>query len=529
MNPESELLTRRANKHRRGQILPMVAVSLLVMIGFTGLVIDVGQLYVAQRGLQASTNAAALAGGQCGPACTSQADINAATTYSSLTGDDNAQTYLPNATMVSGYPQVNCSATLEAAPFNIPCIPIASNGANANEVVVQQQVTVPLTFMGLFGFSSLKLYATATAAMRGSSAGPFNVAIIVDTTGSMNNTDSGSDGCNNETRITCALAGVRTLLTGLSPCSVSGCGTQSGGQSQYPLDSVALYTFPSLLASSVAGNDTGSGCSTSHTKATLEDYTQTLPTGVNAWTYQVVGFSSDYRLSDAATTLNPASALVQAVGTTTSNNCLTAIGGKGTFYAGVIAQAQSDLITQQSNVPHSQNVMIILSDGDANAACNSATVNGNVATCASGSDFTGNLTANGSYMSYFFMCQQAVKEAQVAAKAGTRIFTVAYGAEALGCASDNTQCTGNNTADCVPLVPVKKTPNTNYTPCYTMKNMALTALTAQFSPAQFFSDYKAAGSDSTCISAAQSATNLNTIFQEIAAELTVARLVPNGT
>ena len=44
----------------------------------------------------------------------------------------------------------------------------------------------------------------------------------------------------------------------------------------------------------------------------------------------------------------------------------------------------------------------------------------------------------------------------------------------------------------------------------------------------FFSDYTATGG-SSCISASQPVTNLNQIFQVIAGDLTVSRLVPNGT
>jgi hypothetical protein len=46
---------------------------------------------------------------------------------------------------------------------------------------------------------------------------------------------------------------------------------------------------------------------------------------------------------------------------------------------------------------------------------------------------------------------------------------------------------------------------------------------------KFFSDYTATGSSGACISSANPTTNLNQIFQKIAGQLTVARLVPNGT
>ena len=45
----------------------------------------------------------------------------------------------------------------------------------------------------------------------------------------------------------------------------------------------------------------------------------------------------------------------------------------------------------------------------------------------------------------------------------------------------------------------------------------------------FYSDYTAAGGDSSCVSASQPTTNLNQIFTDIATSLSVPRLIPNGT
>lgn len=521
MNHESKLSKHPANKHRRGQILPLVALSLMVMLGFTGLVIDTGQLYVAQRALQASTNAAALAGGQCGPSCTSTEDISVATTYSSVSGEDNARSYLSGASMVTGYPKVNCSTTLENPPFNIPCIPIAGGyGSAANEVVVQQQVTVPLTFMGLFGFSNLTLNATATAAMRGSAVGPYNIAVIVDTTGSMNDIDSDSQ-CGTK-RITCALAGVRTLLNDLSPCSVSGCGTftnnSSGGgaNATNPLDRVSLFTFPSVTTATVS-KDYGSTCAGTPTAALYQ--AGTFPNPPATATYQVVNFSSDYRTSDTATSLNTSSNIVQAIGATSSSTpCLKIPGGINTYYAGAIYQAQAALIAEQALVPHSQNVMIILSDGDANAYCTSFSGT----TCTAGT-FAGTLTTNGNYMGYYYECTQATIAAQAATAAGTLVYSVAYGSTSAGCTSDNSSCPngeyGATGYDCVPSGHLVLS---NASPCWTMQNMASNTST-------FFSDYTATGGTGTCLGTAQPTTNLNQIFAYIAAELSVARLVPNGT
>ena len=51
-------------QQERGQVIVLVVVMLIVMLGFAALVIDVGYAYYAHRSLQASTDAAALAGAQ---------------------------------------------------------------------------------------------------------------------------------------------------------------------------------------------------------------------------------------------------------------------------------------------------------------------------------------------------------------------------------------------------------------------------------------------------------------------------------
>jgi hypothetical protein len=45
----------------------------------------------------------------------------------------------------------------------------------------------------------------------------------------------------------------------------------------------------------------------------------------------------------------------------------------------------------------------------------------------------------------------------------------------------------------------------------------------------FFSDYTQGGTSGTCISSSQPTTNINQIFTDIAGDLSVARLIPNGT
>ena len=50
-----------------GQALILMIVTLVVLLGFVGLVVDVGRAYLAQRQLQQAVDAAALAAGQTLP------------------------------------------------------------------------------------------------------------------------------------------------------------------------------------------------------------------------------------------------------------------------------------------------------------------------------------------------------------------------------------------------------------------------------------------------------------------------------
>lgn len=480
MNRNNKSFPGRARTRQRGQVLVLVLFMMICLLGMVALTVDVGAAYVGYQELTYSTNAAALAGAAALPGSNAQ---SAALSYSAVAGDMNAYSTLPGVTMTS---TLECLTTLTGE--GIPCVA----PANANAISVTQQVSVPTIFARVFGYTSFSLGVTSTAAMRGAALSPYNVAIVVDTTKSMNDTDSDSQ-CNG-TRISCALAGIAVLLGDLSPCSSSqaSCGAVTGGNVASSVDRVSLLAFPSVL-STTAANDYTCGSTAPSTTA----YAIPLP---STSTYQIVNFSSDYRTSDTATSMNPHSEIVAAVqGTTGSSNpspCMQVKGGFGTYYAQVIYAAQQYLVTEQASYPNSQNVLILLSDGDATATCK--TSSGGV--CTAG-DMPGASTTSGVYMSTLQQCAQAVTAAQAAVKAGTRVYAVAYGAEASGCAGDTS-----------PAI----------TPCQTMQQIASSAST-------FFSDYTAAGSDNTCVSSARPTSNLNQIFTEIAGDFTVARLIPNNT
>jgi len=299
--------------------------------------------------------------------------------------------------------------------------------------------------------------------------------------------DTDSDSQCSTTRLACSLAGVQTFLHQLAPClsDETTCGAAVSGVVANPVDQVSLFTFPNMTVGTVYKEY---DCSTSN--PTIDPYTFPSSTGSSYTpstdTYEVVNFASDYRTSDTASTLNPNSDIVMAVGGKSGCSGMADPGGEGTYYAGAIYAAEAALNAEQVANPRSQNVLILISDGDASA---------------SSSAMPGASTTSGTYPSTKQQCHQAINAAAAAAAAGTKVYAVAYGAEASGCSTDTSP---------------------SITPCQTMEGIAS-------SPQYFFSDYTQSGTTGSCISASQPTSNLNQIFTDIAGDLTVARLIPNGT
>jgi hypothetical protein len=188
-----------------------------------------------------------------------------------------------------------------------------------------------------------------------------NVAIIIDTTASMNVVDKDSH-CG--TRLTCALSGVRILLTKLTPCKgrQSSCVAGSNAKPTNAGDMVSLFAFPNVTAGTAEKDFDCSEGNPRTVPASIpapgkSTYMSTdLPAA--APTYQIVGFSNDYRTSNNTTALNPSSSIVKAVHGVSGCSGLKAVGGEATYYTGAIYAAQASLIASQASRPGSQNVMI---------------------------------------------------------------------------------------------------------------------------------------------------------------------------
>jgi Flp pilus assembly protein TadG len=522
-------LKRRFAAEEDGSVLVTLAVMIVVLLGFVALTVDIGRSLFLYRELQASCDAAALAGAGVLPTVNA---VATATHYSGIAGAVNYHANLPNVQLVSGYPVVKCLTTLTAT--GMACV--SPGGANA--VQVQQKVTIPLYFAGLFGHPTMDLFANSVASSKGGSPTPNNIAIIVDTTLSMNEYDADCGA----TQMSCVLSGIQTLLHNFSPCQRGDvtC-TITAGQSADSVERVSLFTFPNLTTSTVSID---SNCTTAVPAPTQQNgyinypglgyivmppssawsgiptaasYSFPTPLAANYTngtaysanpknqpvqvTYQVTPFLSDYRTADTNTTLNPLSTLVQAAGGTPACGGMQPSnydGVYGTYYAGALYAAQSALFTQRVIYPDAGNVIIILSDGDATSLQTSGWTGGPYYSMGPPAN------SSGVYPSYAGECGQAVVAAQSAAAAGTKVYSVAYGSPSTGCASD---------------VGVGTYPNIS--PCNTMAALAS-------APQYFYSDYNQSGSGSTCV-ASQPVTSLSQIFFAIAQDLTTARLIPPNT
>jgi Flp pilus assembly protein TadG len=468
-----------------------MALLTVLFLGMAGLTLDLGHAYVCYRELQASTDAAALAGAYqlSLPTATTGSLDAAVQAASSMTGGKNVNINLP---------QANVTTTAECLNYVTASGVICTGTAlDANAVQVVQTAVVPTYFIralaafGINSASSITLKAESTAAAKGAQNAPYNIAIIIDTTASMGTVDSDA-ACGGKTRIDCALSGVQTLLQALSPCSVaSEKGTCVG------FDTVSLFTFPNIQANA-ASDDTS--CPTKNPP--IPNYTTpargatwTAPTGT-AGTYQVTGFLDNYSNTNAAGgTLSTTSALGVATGASTCKGLQTP-GGDGTYYAAAIYAAQSSLIADQLNNPGSLNAMVIVSDGDADSG--NITVTGTVQAAGTGSPaFTV------AYPSTTDQCQQAIDAAKYASANGTTVYTIAYGAANSGCASD------------------KSGPLKGLSPCTALQDMATNL-------GDFYSDSNSSQNKGQCGAPDHPSLTLNQIFTNVQTGFTNSRLIPNG-
>lgn len=464
-------ISRLRSEH--GQIIWWMPLLIIVFFGMAGLTLDLGRAYVAYHELQTSTDAAAMAGAYALSTATSTSTVDTLVhQYGSESGQVNATPNLPGAVLTTTY---KCITGNDMVP--VPC---SAYPTGMNVLQVEQTSTVPMYFirtLSLFGINAansitLRSYATATT---GGNPVQLNVAIILDSTASMQDTDTACG--RGVTKETCALNGVQELVSGLIPCLP--------GSSTCSYDSVSLFTFPNIAANSVSGDTCGKG------SPSILPYTApavpATPTSANSWvpptgsagTYQITPFGYTYQQSG--------STLAGATGQTKGCSGIQAKGGEGTYLAGSIYAAQAALMSQSFGNSNVQNVMIILSDGDSNASTKET--NFGKTTYPSSKDSTG---YSSTYPSTTSQCRQSMAAAYAAAQQHTTVYTIGYAASTTGtCGTD--------------------TGKAAITACDELKDMA--------SPDGAFFGY--GGSCST-------GGSLDDIFGDIKYRLSKARLVPNG-
>jgi Flp pilus assembly protein TadG len=242
-----------------------MVLALIVLLGFAGLVIDLGRVYVAQRQLQQAVDSAALAAGQDLPDSVS---AHASAIAYGGTGSNKEPDMTANAPVVS----FKCLQTLVSE--GVACQTDSTNGGSAyctlssgcNSVQVTESASVSTTLLGMFLPRFTTVSATSTVSAHGGRERPLDVMVVLDTTGSMRN-DAQSDVCptvHDPSKLDCAKAGVLTLLDELEPCA-TGQSCTSGNA----LDRVGLMAFPPLVDSNLRSNETGGPGTHSHSSCTL--------------------------------------------------------------------------------------------------------------------------------------------------------------------------------------------------------------------------------------------------------------------
>jgi hypothetical protein len=521
-------LFSRLYREQNGQALYLVAASLVAILGMGALSIDIGFALHAQRELQANTDAAASAGGAAMPSTTTASVYSVVTEYSGSTTYSALYNVHHDLNITNVSVSFSCLSATTYPGFNLPpcatatsypsCGVTTSNPAGGcNAIKVVETATEPTFFGKIFGIQTLTLTATSIASASGGGAVPYHVMVVLDTTSSMG---SGTDtGCVTGSGLSyspeqCAQFGVQTLLSELAPCAV---GVSSCGSST-PIDQVGIMAFPGICSDTNSGVTTGSCPSassltntTANSRYAPDDYTcpATNPPIAqynNNPEYLVLGFGNDYRLSDTAS-LNWNSNLVETVGAGTSNCGMPTPGGEGTFYAGAIVAAQTYLTNNHTS--HVQDIMILLSDG--NASASSTQMGGAVSQTVSNSQIAG---MNGNLFSATAECTQAVNAANWAKGVkqsdgtSTQIYSVSYGSETSGCSSgESVPAIGGNNAN---------------TPCATMAGIASSPLSQYF----FSVPQTIGGVQSTVCNGAVPITQLSQVFTTIGSMLETARLIP---
>ncbi len=140
-------LAKKLQKNEDGQSLVLAALVMVVLLGFSALVIDVGMIHMTKSQLQNAADAAALAGAQDLP--TKNAAISTAKDFAELNGVEKA-----NTTVITPY------------------------DGDSNQIEVLCTMNVQYSFARILGFTDADVSARAVAEKSGMGGGPFNFTVF---------------------------------------------------------------------------------------------------------------------------------------------------------------------------------------------------------------------------------------------------------------------------------------------------------------------------------------------------------------
>jgi Flp pilus assembly protein TadG len=277
---------------------------MFAVFGAVAFVIDVGYGFNVQRKLQATADAAALAGADGLP--NTSAAVSDAAEYGSQPGAKNA---------LDVHGDVNETIATR-------CLSTFAGCTTANAVVVNETAHVNTFFARVLGIGSYTVHVKSTACSPCGGSRPLDIVVLLDRTGSMCMDHNGrSDpSC---TDLNAARNGIFTFLKLLDPAE----------------DRVALAVLPPAPT-------LGQACTKPSNGWTVYD-NQSSP-------YVLVPLSSDYATSPG--TLNQSSNFVQTL------DCVQGFGT--TAYAKALEAAQAELAAHGR--PGVQKVILFFSDGAAN-------------------------------------------------------------------------------------------------------------------------------------------------------------------
>jgi Putative Flp pilus-assembly TadE/G-like/von Willebrand factor type A domain len=237
-----------------GQSLVIVVLFLVVLLGFCALTIDVGHAYLAQRRLQSSVDAAALAGADLLP--------NTAAAQAGAAQYGNGDLNQP-----PGVDDVQMTVSTK-------CLTSVPGCTTANAVTVKETGSVKTVFGGILGIGSLNVNATATACSPCGTK-PLDIMLVLDRTGSMCQAPDGTPNCAD---LAAAQNAMLQFLRLMDPS----------------LDHVGLAVLPPAPSATASCPSIGA----------MKYLTPTDP-------YVIVPLSNDYAVGGS---LNPSSQLVSKIG-----------------------------------------------------------------------------------------------------------------------------------------------------------------------------------------------------------------------